>query len=128
MMLMVMAAGKLVLATELVLANATATAVKHWRRTLGLVVATVVLMMVTPIPFAVLSDRRGIFFVVFETLLSAQVATVLEHVTGIWVQGPKRSLARFVRCTGHFNETIVERQRVPDGILPPLLILSVERE
>jgi len=32
-----------------------------------------------------------------------------------------------VHGPGHFDETVVVRQRVPDGVLPPLLVLPVER-
>lgn len=44
------------------------------------------------------------------------------------MQRPERSLARLVRRAWHFNEAIVKAERVPDGVLPALLILSVERE
>lgn len=116
--------AELVLAAELMLADAAA--VKHRRRTFRMVVVAAVMLVVSA--FAVLSDRSGVFFIVFETFLPTQVTTVLEHVARVRVQCPKRALARFVRRAGHFNETVVERQRVPDGILPPLLVLSVERE
>lgn len=42
---------------------------------------TVVLVVVTATTFTVLPDRRDVFLVVFKTLLSAQIATVLKHVT-----------------------------------------------
>ena len=44
------------------------------------------------------------------------------------MQGPKGALAGLVRSSRHFHETIVKAERMPDGILPALLILSVERE
>lgn len=40
---------------------------------------------------------------------------------------PKRALARFVYGSGYFDETIVVRQRMSNGVLPPLLVLPVER-
>lgn len=73
-----------------------------------MIVTAVVLMVVTT-AFTVLSDRRRILFVVFETLLSPQVATIFEHITRVWMQSPKRSLARLVGRARYFNETVVER-------------------
>lgn len=124
---MVVAAAELMLTAELVL-TATAAAVQHGRRTLRVIVASVVLVVVTATAVAVLPDRRSVFFVVFEALLSSEVATVLEHVSRVRVQRPERTLARFVGRPGHFDETVVKRQRVPDGVLPPLLVLTVERK
>lgn len=42
------------------------------------------------------------------------------------MQGPKAPLAGFVRGAGHFDETVVEAQRVTYRVLPALLVLSVE--
>lgn len=44
------------------------------------------------------------------------------------MQRPEGSFARLVRRAWHFNEAVVEAERVPDRVLPALLILSVERE
>ena len=59
-----------------------------------------------------------------EPLLPPQVAAVLKHVPGVRVQRPVASLARPVRRSGNFDETVVEGETVPDGVLPPLLVLS----
>lgn len=65
---------------------------------------------------------------VLEALLSPEVAAVLEHVSRVGVQGPEGSLARLVRSPGHFEEAVVEAERVSYGVLPALLILPVEGE
>ena len=71
---------------------------------------------------------RQLFLLVLEPLLPAQIASVLEHVPALGMQRPEGTFARFVRGTRHFDETVVEAERVPDGVLPALLILSVEWE
>jgi hypothetical protein len=48
------------------------------------------------------------FFVVFESFLAAEVATVFEHVAGIGVEGPEGAFAGLVRGAGHFDETVIE--------------------
>lgn len=72
--------------------------------------------------------ERLLFGVALEALLSAQVAAVLEHVARLGVQRPERALARLVRRPRHLDEAVVERERVPDRVLPALLVLPVERE
>lgn len=69
-----------------------------------------------------------LLLLVLEPLLPSKVAPVLEHVPALGVQGPERALARLVRGARHLHEAIVEAERVPDRVLPPLLILPVERE
>ena len=71
---------------------------------------------------------RGDLLVALEALLPPQVAAVLKHVPGVRVQSPKGALPRFIRRPGHFEETVIEGQRVADGVLPALLVLSVKRE
>ena len=63
-----------------------------------------------------------------ELYLSSQVAAIFEHIAGIRMQGPIRPFARLIRRSRHFDEAVVETQRVPDRILPTLLILPVKRE
>lgn len=87
---------------------------------------TVALQTVIGGTFVLLPDH--FLFLVFETLLTSQIATVFEHVTRIGMETPEGAFTRFVRSPGDFDETIVERQRVSDGVLPSLLILTVERE
>ncbi len=65
-------------------------------------------------------------FRTLETFLSSEVAAVLKHVAGIGVEGPERPLAGLVGGPGDFQEAVVEAERVPDGILPALLVLTVE--
>ena len=64
----------------------------------------------------------------FEPLLSAQVAPVLEHIARVRVKCPVAALARPVGGPRHFDEAVVERQTVSDGVLPALLVLAVVRE
>lgn len=71
---------------------------------------------------------RQLLLLVLEPLLAPQVAAVLEHIAAVRVQGPEGSLARLVRRARHLDEAVVEAERVPDGVLPALLILPVERE
>ncbi len=66
--------------------------------------------------------------VALEALLPPQIAAVFEHVAGIGVKGPKRAFARLIRGARHFQEAVVEGQRVADRVLPALLVLSVKRE
>ena len=63
-----------------------------------------------------------------EPLLPAQVAAVFEHVAGVRVQRPVAALARSLGGPRHLDETVVERQAVPDGVLPALLVLPVVRK
>ena len=49
-----------------------------------------------------------------EALLAPQVAAVLEHAARVGVQGPEAPLAGLVGRSGHFDEAIVEGQRVAD--------------
>ena len=69
-----------------------------------------------------------LLLLVLEALLAAQVAAVLEHVAALRVQRPEAALARLVGRPGHLDEAVVEAERVPDGVLPALLVLPVERE
>lgn len=71
---------------------------------------------------------HGFLLDALESLLSPQIAAVLKHVSTVRVQGPVGSLARLVRGTRHLDEAVIERQTVPDGVLPALLVLSVVRE
>lgn len=44
------------------------------------------------------------------------------------MQSPKGSLTRLVRSPWYFEEAVVEAERVSNGVLPALLVLTVERE
>lgn len=48
-----------------------------------------------------------------------------EDVLAAGVQHPVVPFARVVEVTRHFHETLIEAQVVPDGVLPPLPVLSV---
>lgn len=63
-----------------------------------------------------------------EPLLAPQVTTVLKHISRIWVQSPVASLTRSVWSSGDFHKTVIKREAMTYGILPPLLVLSVERK
>lgn len=51
-----------------------------------------------------------------------------EHVLGTRIQHPVISFAGVVVMAGHFDETLVQRQVVPDRVLPSLLVVLVIRE
>lgn len=51
-----------------------------------------------------------------------------EHVLGARVQHPIISFSRVVVVSGNFNETLVQREIVPDGILPALFVVLVVGE
>ena len=63
-----------------------------------------------------------------KSLLASQVTAVLKHVAGVGVEGPERALSRLVRGARDFDKAVVETQGMTDGVLPPLLILPVERK
>lgn len=51
-----------------------------------------------------------------------------EHVLGARVQHPIIPFPRVVVMSGNFNETLVQREVVPDGILPALFVVLVVRK
>lgn len=51
---------------------------------------------------------RHLLLLVFEALLPSEVAAVFEHVAGVGVQAPEGAFARFVWCSRHFYEAVVE--------------------
>jgi len=63
-----------------------------------------------------------------EALLAAQVAAVVEHAVRVRMQRPVAALARSLGGPRHLDEAVVERQAVPDRVLPALLGLAVERK
>ena len=73
-----------------------------------------------------LSD--GLLLWTLKPLLAPEVAAVLKHIPRVWVQRPVASLARAVWSARDLDEAIIEREAVSDGVLPALLVLSVERE
>jgi len=64
----------------------------------------------------------------FETFSASQKAAVVEHVAAGRVQCPVAALARPVRSTRQFNETVVERKIVPKRVLPALCVLTIVRK
>ena len=69
-----------------------------------------------------------VILAILEPFLTSEVAAIFEHIPGLRVEGPKRAFSRFIRRPGNFDKTVVETQRMPNGILPALLILTVEWE
>ena len=69
-----------------------------------------------------------LFLLVLEALLSAEVTAIFEHVSALRMKRPEGTLARLIRGARHLDETVVEAERVPDGVLPALLVLPVERK
>lgn len=66
-------------------------------------------------------SRRG-----SSTKLTGRTAD--EHVLGARVQHPVIPFSRVVVMSGNFDETLVEREVVPDGILPALFVVLVVRK
>lgn len=60
-----------------------------------------------------------------EALPSPEEAAVVEHVLGGRVQGPVVTFARVPRLPRDLNETVVEGEVVPDGVLPGGELVSV---
>lgn len=58
----------------------------------------------------------------------AHLRAVAERFARVRVQGPKRASARPVGRAGHPDETVVVRQRVPHGVLPPLPVVTIVRK
>lgn len=67
----------------------------------------------------------AVFFRTLEPLLSPQITPVLEHIARLGMQRPVGALARSIGTARHFDEAVVERERVSDGVLPTLLILTI---
>lgn len=64
----------------------------------------------------------------FESLLTSKIATIFKHVTRVRMQCPETALAWLVRSSRYFEEAVVETERVTNGVLPSLLILSIVRK
>lgn len=91
------------------------------------VVPPLLVAVVLPVAALVRLAYR-LLLLVLEPLLAPQEAAVLEHVARVGVQRPEGPLARLVGGARHLHEAVVEGQRVPDGVLPALLVLPVERK
>ena len=63
-----------------------------------------------------------------EALAPAQVGAVVEHVLGLGVQRPVVALARSAGLARLLQETVVQRQVVPNRVLPLLVLGAVERK
>jgi len=77
-------------------------------------------------PLPLFSFSESIFLL--EPPSPAQVAAVVEHVVAVWIERPVAALARLLIVARHFDEALVQRQVVPDGVLPPLLVLAIIRK
>lgn len=64
----------------------------------------------------------------FESLLTPKIATIFKHVTRVRMKRPKRPFSGFFGSSGNFEEAVVETERVANGVLPSLLILSIVRK
>lgn len=64
----------------------------------------------------------------FEAFAASQEASALKHVLCVGVQRPVVALPGPSRLSGDFDEAVVEREIVPDGVLPFFGIVPVERE
>jgi len=69
-----------------------------------------------------------ISLVQLETLPAPEEGSIFEHVDGVRVQGPVGSFSGSIWTPRHFEETVVERQVVTEGILPALRVLAVVRK
>lgn len=63
-----------------------------------------------------------------EPLASPQEAAIFEHGAALGMQRPVASLARLVGTSRNLDKAVVEREVVAKGVLPPLLVLAVERK
>lgn len=63
-----------------------------------------------------------------EALAASQEAPALEHVLGVRVQSPVVALAWPPGFPRNLHEAVVQRQVVPDGVLPLLGVVPVEGE
>lgn len=94
----------------------------------AIVVRLVVVVVVRMRRHALVRLPDRLLLLVLEAFLAPQVTAIFEHVARLRVQRPERALARLVGGAGHLDEAVVEGERMPDRVLPPLLVLPVERE
>lgn len=64
----------------------------------------------------------------FETLPPPQKTPVLKHVRRVGIQGPVVALAGVSGLSGHLHKAVIQRQIVPDRVLPGGELLPVIRE
>lgn len=64
----------------------------------------------------------------FESFAASEETSILEHVPAAGVQRPEAALTWLVWAPGDLDETVVKRQVVSQGVLPPLRVFSVIRE
>jgi len=53
---------------------------------------------------------------------------MFKHIGAVGIEGPKGALSRRPFLPGHLDETFVEAEVVPDGVLPALAVVPVVRE
>lgn len=63
-----------------------------------------------------------------EALPPPQKTPVLKHIRGVRIQGPVVALPGVSRLSGHLYKAVIERQIVPDRVLPGGELLPVIRE
>lgn len=76
----------------------------------------------------VVVSQQEIRRLAFVTFPAAQETAIVEHVLCHWVQSPVVAFAGVPRLARDLDEAIVERQVVPDGVLPRGELLAVVRE
>lgn len=64
----------------------------------------------------------------FEPPSPPQEAPVFEHVVRVRVQGPVAAFTGLFIVAGHLDKTLIQRQIVPNAVLPALLVVSVKRK
>lgn len=89
------------------------------------VVRMMVLMRVMMVP---VNEEVGRGLHALVTLAPPQETAVIEHVFSHRVQRPVVPLARVARFPGDLDETVVQRQVVPDRVLPRRELVPVIRE
>lgn len=89
-------------------------------------------LSVRPVVVQVGIKHKSVFAVLglvsLEPLPSPKEAAVVEHVLRRRVQRPVVTLSRISRLPRDLNETVVEREVVPDGVLPSGELVSVVGE
>lgn len=76
------------------------------------------------LPLLLLSQR----VLLLEPSSPPQEAPIFEHIVRVRVQGPVAAFTRLFVITGHFDKTLIQRQIVPDAVLPALFVISVKRK
>lgn len=74
---------------------------------------------------AVVLPQQVLRLLPLEALPPPQKAPVVKHISRLWVQGPVVALPRIPGLSWYLDEAVVERQVVPDGVLPGRELLPI---